>query len=147
MNKTHVVIHHSATADSGTVSWNAIRRYHKSLGWRDIGYHLGIELITDGAGQSHYEALLGRPILDDGAHCYQWGMNKVGLGVVFVGDYDAAPPPEEMLLFAAPHVKSIMDVFNIPANRHYVLGHREFAPKTCPGKHFDLDKFARMLRG
>lgn len=141
--KTHLVIHHSATKDSGTVSWQAIRRYHvETNGWSDIGYHIGIELIGD-----RYEIGLGRPILATAAAAYQQNMNKLGVHVCFVGDYDSTPPPMEMLRFAAPHLRDICEALHIPLDSTHVIGHNTLAPKTCPGKQFDMDALRTMLRG
>lgn len=143
MNKTHIVIHHSATADSGTVSWNAIRRYHVGQGWKNIGYHLGIEWILDAAGHGHYEALIGRPFDEDGAHCSQGSMNRLGLGVVLVGNFDIAAPSEDMLRFSARHVAALCRVLGIPVS--HLRRHSDFAPKSCPGTLFPWDRFCALV--
>jgi len=142
MKKSHVVLHHSLTKDSGTVSWGAIRRFHvETQGWTDIGYHLGIEDVG-----GRYEVLLGRPLGADGAHAYQGGMNRIGLGVLFVGNFDEAPPPQEMLILAARHLRDLVEVLGIPIDRSHVIGHREVAAyKSCPGRMFDLEHFVRLL--
>lgn len=166
MKKTHVVLHHSFTKDSGSVSWGAIRKFHKSWRyegriipesegrdrlahgesvmspWTDIGYHIGVENI-DG----HYEVLLGRPLDADGAHAYQKNMNRVGLGVLFIGDFDIAPPNTGMLIAMAVHLRPIMELLRIPAQPTRVIGHREVAGyKTCPGNMFDVGAFIDLLR-
>ncbi len=142
MKKTHILLHHSATADSASVSWGAIRKYHvETNGWKDIGYHLGVEKIGE-----HYEMLLGRAFDEDGAHCYQDDMNRIALGVCFVGEFDVTPPPSDMLTFAARHLRSIMKDLGIPADAEHVQMHRQHAPKTCPGTSFPFDAFLALLK-
>lgn len=51
---TEIIIHCTATRPDANCTVESIRRYHKSLGWHDIGYHYVI--YPDGSVRS------GRPI-------------------------------------------------------------------------------------
>jgi N-acetylmuramoyl-L-alanine amidase len=141
MAKTHILIHHSLTKDSLTVSWGAIRKYHIfTLGYDDIGYTAGTEFARD-----DYEIFAGRMPFDrQGAHCPQGGMNRKAYSLCFIGNYDIALPPEKMLKKGALFVASICTVAGIPVEN--VQGHRDYATyKTCPGEKFDLDLFRSMV--
>lgn len=133
-----IIVHHSATRDSGTVSWGAIRNYHRQTnGWRDIGYHAGIELVG-----SQYVVQQGRPITVPGAHTV--GQNQRSLGFCFVGDYDAVAPEERMLEQAAREVLAPWcKQFGLPVTA--IFGHRDYAEKTCPGKLFDVDALRDLV--
>jgi len=148
-----IVIHHSLTADSGTVSWGAIRKHHTDPAgpykMRDVGYHWGLELVGD-----FYEILVGRTMQEEGAHCKDAQMNRRGVGVCCVGDFDKAPPPEAQLAALVRLVKWLMADLNIP--QEHVIGHRDAGLmagfdwrrgqyKTCPGRLFDTDAFQKRL--
>jgi N-acetylmuramoyl-L-alanine amidase len=134
-----IILHHSATKDSGTVSWNAIRRYHvNECCWGDIGYHFGIEFITDpGDPKGSYEILMGRAPNQVGAHAT--GENSASIGICFVGNFDEAPPPVAQWEAGLKLVRWLLWEFGIPKSQ--VFGHRTFAHKTCPGTKFDIEKF------
>jgi len=140
MKPEKIVIHHSLTKDSGSVSWGAIRRYHEmKKNWIDIGYHFGIEKVN-----GTYEILMGRMMNQAGAHCRAKGFNQFSLGICLVGNLD-----EKMTtgiwLGAFRLVHSLMDVFGLKPED--VVGHREVADdgRTCPGMLFDLDDFREKL--
>ncbi len=143
MEISKIILHHSATKDSGTVSWNAIRRYHMNdCAWSDIGYHFGIEYVTDpGSPEGSYEILVGRTPDTPGAHTT--GQNSVSLGVCFVGNFDEAPPPKGQWNAGLKLIRWLCKEYNVP--KFCVYGHRKFANKTCPGTAFDVDLFVHQL--
>lgn len=142
MNPTNkpekIILHHSLTPDSGTVSWVAIRRFHmEELGWSDIGYHYGIESVY-----GSYEILMGRLLDVQGAHTY--GHNRNSIGICFVGNFDFAPPCENQWQKGLQLVNYLRRLHDIPVTS--VWGHRDFTTKkSCPGEHFDIEKFRRDL--
>ena len=136
MIPSKIVIHHSATKDGTTFSWSAIKRYHvQTLGWQDIGYHAGVELVDD-----DYFIMFGRPWDMDGAHTI--GQNHLALGLCFVGNYDEYEPEDEMLLEGAKVVRLWRRLYDIPlSNLHK---HSEYQNKTCPGELFPWVRFLNM---
>ena len=133
-----IILHHSLTEDSQTVSWGAIRKYHVGVQkWLDIGYNFGLELIGD-----HYEILMGRMMNEARAH--KKGYNSNSLGICFIGNFDEAPPPPDQWNLGIRLVTSLCQQFFIPPER--VMGHREFTDtKSCPGKMFNLVEFRRQI--
>jgi len=135
---TEIIVHHSLTEDSGTVSWAAIRRYHvKERGWFDIGYHAGVERAGD-----EYEILFGRPWDFIGAHCENH--NRDSLGICFVGNFDIAPPPEAQIIVGVKVIKLWMRMFHIGPEK--IFPHSQFAAKSCPGSKLDMEWFREMVR-
>jgi N-acetylmuramoyl-L-alanine amidase len=136
----YVMLHHSLTKDGDTVSWPAIRRYHKDVkGWRDIGYHFGIERVTSG-GLPSWEILVGRHWTQRGAHCPQGAMNRKAVAICIVGNFDLIPVPDGQWQAATQFVAFLLRRFELTPSR--IVGHREYnSAKTCPGTQFNLDKF------
>jgi len=140
MKPEYIIIHCSATKDSGTVSWQAIRRYHMgTLHWSNIGYHFGCELVNN-----QFEILAGRPLNIAGAHCRAAGMNSRSIGFCVIGSFDYIKPPIEQVTLSAKYVAGLADLLNIPTSK--IRGHRHFeSKKTCPGKMFDMDGFRKIV--
>lgn len=139
--KNQVVIHHSATKDSGTVSWGAIERFHIDTNkWNDIGYHYGVELVGDAA-----YALVGRAEHKRAAAVKELNVNETGIHICVVGDFDVAPPPPVVLDVLVRRVLiPVMERWAIPPSR--IFGHRDYANyKSCPGKYFDLEALRKRV--
>ena len=141
---TWIIIHHSFTNDGVVKDWEAIKRFHMEVrGWKDIGYHMGIEKVAD-----KYEVLSGRAIGEGGAHAL--GFNAKSIGICLVGNFDDAPPPDDQLFLATSVCRELQRRFKI--FRDQVIGHRETYPilgeqvqKSCPGKLFDMSNFRSRL--
>lgn len=149
INKTHIVIHHSASADHPTLlNFQAIRDHHVNVNkWRDVGYNFVLDRIN-----GRVETLIGRLLNDTGAHTREMNLNNVGIGICLVGDYDKKPPEMDALLKLADLCRSLMVQFQIPSPA--VIGHREAQAmggvpveerKSCPGLQFDMAAFRRRL--
>jgi N-acetylmuramoyl-L-alanine amidase len=136
-----IVLHCSATEDSESKSWEAIRDYHTRVrGWQDIGYHFGIERVDD-----NVMVYQGRPFWQRGAHCKAAGRNFDSIGICVVGKYDEEAPPKEIYQATLEFLQLLCFLFWIKPEDVY--GHREFEKaKTCPGNMWDLDKLRDDLR-
>lgn len=128
-----IIIHHSLTRDSGSVSWAAIHSYHvNTKGWQDIGYHAGIEEV-----KGKFICLYGRPDWLRGAHTA--GHNGSSLGFCFVGDYNARRPGDARLRVAARRVLAPW-LIRYGLSPDDLVPHSDYSSKTCPGSQFPMDR-------
>lgn len=132
---THIVVHNTGSEKSTVES---IRAYHKSKGWKDIGYHYVI--YKDGTLHE------GRPEAQPGAHVA--GFNAHSIGVVCVGNGDIRDFTEEQYATMTALLKHLTAKHKVPVAN--VLGHRETAKleqikpaqrtkKTCPGEKVSME--------
>jgi N-acetylmuramoyl-L-alanine amidase len=70
-----IIIHCSDTKEGKNYYAKDIDQWHKSRGWRGIGYHYVIDL--DGTLE------IGRPESEKGAHCS--GHNEHSIGICYIG--------------------------------------------------------------
>lgn len=132
-----LVIHCSATrAIQSNISAADIRQWHKSKGWKDIGYHYVIK--RDGTLET------GRPETEIGSHVQ--GHNSDSVGICLVGGLnDKTFKPENN--YTAAQWKTLTSLVArlvkiYPSAK--VLGHRDFkgVQKACPC--FDARPWARQ---
>lgn len=145
MNWQGVCIHHSATKDSGTSSWEAIRKYHLNVnGWSEIGYHFGVEIVN-------YSPVIriGRSVDRSGAHAV--GLNDTHLGICIVGNFDASQPRADVLNQLSVLISDLAMIHGFEIDESVVKYHRDVANKTCPGMLFPnksvLVKMINSFRG
>jgi len=139
---TKIIVHHSLTKDSGSVSWGAIRKYHtQTLHWQDIGYHAGVELVFSG-NELCYEILIGRMWDIAGAHTK--GQNQHSLGICFIGNFDAILPTDSQLIAGAKLISLWLKYSNLTLSD--IFPHHQFAVKTCPGNLFDMDRLKGFIK-
>lgn len=129
-----IIIHCSATKE-GDTSVNAalIDQWHKSRGWKGIGYHFVI--LIDGTIE------LGRMVDQVGAHVKN--MNQSSIGICYIGGVEnkkdtkgkwipkdtRTPQQRESMLELLKLLKKIFP-------KATIHGHNEFSSKACPS--FDV---------
>ena len=129
-----IIIHCSATKE-GDNSVNAalIDQWHKSRGWKGIGYHFVI--LIDGTIE------LGRMVDQVGAHVKN--MNKSSIGVCYIGGVENKKDTKGKWIpkdTRTPEQKvSILELLRLLKKifpEATIHGHNEFSPKACPS--FDV---------
>ncbi len=132
MRPIHTLIWHcSATREGQNITVAEITRWHRALGWSDIGYHKVVYL--DGSVHP------GRPLYKAGAHVK--GHNTGSLGYCYIGGVasDGKTPkdtrtPAQIITMERLTRDAILD-YGITR----VAGHNEFSAKACPSFYVPTD--------
>jgi N-acetyl-anhydromuramyl-L-alanine amidase AmpD len=134
---TLLVAHHSASPASTSI--RAIAEYHVGTrGYMGIAYHYCV--LADGfVAQTNDDMSVSWHAgcaASHGSDCPD-NANTYAIGVCFVGDFTAAPPPEAQLAAGRALVAHLRDKYgNLP-----VIGHKQAhgcAYTACPGAAFDV---------
>ena len=134
MEAQYIIVHTSAWP--GDPSADEIDQYHRSKGWKMIGYHYVIRksgLVEPGRNEGMF-----------GAHCRDMGMNRKSLGLVFSGHHDNEHWTDDQWTAMKRLFYSIHWRKGIPVDK--VLGHRETgANKSCPGDKINMNKLRHVI--
>lgn len=113
-----IVIHCSASPDNRDIGAEEIRQWHKSQGWKDIGYHWVIRR------DSTIEQ--GRKEFDIGSHVKGFNLSSIGICLIGEKDFDSA-----QLSALRGLLKALLLKYNLKIPS--IVGHYELDPgKTCP---------------
>jgi len=131
-----IIVHHTAVSRAkNNEQFTAVDNYHRSKGWGMIGYHFLIEPSG--------KIKVGRAEDTPGAHCYQQLMNYRSLGVCLTGNFDIEKPTQAQWKSLRKLANSLASKYNIPETK--IVGHRYFAPKSCPGTNISNDEITALL--
>lgn len=135
-----LIVHHSGGAPTDTVE--SLRRFHRSLGWADVGYHFVVE--RDREGRGHLKR--GRSDRRSGAHAGSLEVNARCLGLCVVGTFHPGLEHSERMSEAlygdvVGAVVHVLREYGIPASE--VRGHCEVRETACPGAWFPLERLKR----
>lgn len=140
---THIVIHHSATFAGNA---DIFDKQHRQRGfWNGLGYHFVIDNGSDGKRDGQVEIGPRWTKQMDGAHCNAMNMNKVGIGICLVGNFDEDMPSQAQFNALTSLVSQLRRQFNVPVEN--ILRHNMVTGKAtdCPGLKFPWGEFKQRV--
>ncbi len=118
-----IIVHCTATAAGKEVSVKQIDAWHRSCGYKSIGYHFVVTI--------NGTVLTGRPVKEAGAHCK--GHNAHSIGICYVGGIDSYGKPADTRTPAQREaLRKKIDELKHEYPDATVHGHNEFSTKACP---------------
>jgi N-acetyl-anhydromuramyl-L-alanine amidase AmpD len=134
-----IIVHHTATANTGDFSRASAERLARSIqnfhidvrGWLDTGQHFTISrggFVLEGRHHS-LEALRSGQHHVEGAHCT--GQNDVAVGIENEGTYGTVEPTAVLWDRLREMCAYICHQYEIPPTE--LFGHRDFKDTACPG--------------
>ena len=121
---TLIVVHCDGLMPHQHNTIKKIDDYHKSKGWKGVGYHFFIQ--RDGTVE------VGRKLWEVGAHCVNH--NRYSIGICYEGGLDAAGEaadtrtPEQVRA-----LRELIERLHAQFPKAVIVGHRDLDPrKKCP---------------
>jgi len=130
----YIVCHHDVWP-GGTMA--SIHNDHKNnQGYRGTGYH--VRFPASGGIE------IGRPHGMIGGHCKQNKMNYQSIGLVWEGNLDHTQMTDAQFKDSSDFIASYIKLTNMPID--HIVGHGDYAVKSCPGKNFPMTALKKKVR-
>jgi len=127
-----IVIHVAEGSKSGTINWFQDSRANVSAHYV-VGRSGGIAQCVRNA--------------DIAWHAGNWPVNTRSIGIEHAGyGKYSGTWTRRMVRSSAKLSAHLCRKFNIPADRDHIFGHRQASATLCPGKHFDRNRYIRLVR-
>ncbi|MBN1522279.1 MAG: N-acetylmuramoyl-L-alanine amidase [Candidatus Aureabacteria bacterium] len=139
----YIVIHHSGTRIGNLQIFD---NYHRRRGMKNgAAYHfvIGNGTADKGDGQIEVSSRWKRQI--EGGHCRQRWVNKIGIGICLVGNFDHTRPTRKQMHSLVSLCKLLRSRYYIPLSNIKGHGHIKGEKTNCPGKNFSIQEFKKML--
>ena len=141
----YIIIHHSAT-EVGNADLFDLSHRRRGF-WNGLGYHFVIDNGKSGTRNGQIETGHRWIHQMDGAHCNADDMNKIGIGICLVGNFDEDQVSASQMDSLVWLVRQLRTKYRIPTS--HVLRHRDVPGKKgrtdCPGTQFPWTTFRKYL--
>ncbi|MCK5707409.1 MAG: N-acetylmuramoyl-L-alanine amidase [Candidatus Aureabacteria bacterium] len=139
----YIVIHHSGTKIGNLKIFD---NYHRSRGMKNgVAYHFVINNGTAGRGNGQIEVTSRWKRQIHGGHCRQNWVNRTGIGICLVGNFDKTYPKRNQIRSLVSLIKLLRKRYFIPISNIQGHGHLNGEKTNCPGKNFPIKEVKKML--
>ncbi len=140
---THIVIHHSGTAQGSAQGMDRYHREQRRMA-NGLGYHF---VIGNGNGMPDGEIAVGPRWIaqQDGGHLASAAQNRYAIGICLVGNFDRTHPTSRQLDQLLALVRYLQRRAGIPRDNVTTHTRINVRPTRCPGQHFPTDVFLQRL--
>ncbi len=140
----HIVLHHSATDEGNASKFD--KHHRETRKWKyGLAYHF---VIGNGKGSGEGEIEVGSRWTKQihGAHTANRDINRVGIGICLVGNFEENNEPTyDQFEALASLVNYLSKRYNIPKSN--IVRHNQIVQKytACPGKNFSYEKLMERI--
>jgi N-acetyl-anhydromuramyl-L-alanine amidase AmpD len=140
----HIVLHHSATDEGNASKFD--KHHRETRKWKyGLAYHF---VIGNGKGSGEGEIEVGSRWKKQihGAHTANMNINRVGIGICLVGNFEENNEPTyDQFEALASLVNYLSKRYNIPKSN--IVRHNQIVQKytACPGKNFSYEKLMERI--
>lgn len=110
-----------------------------------VAYHFVVDNGTAKKGNGQIEVASRWKRQIEGGHCRQRWVNKIGIGICLVGNFDKTNPSKRQMQALVSLCKLLRGRYYIPVSNIKGHGHIKGEKTNCPGKRFSMKKLRKML--